>query len=96
MVVHNAGKNFAFTKFKQLANSMTIKIKKVSVEAYNSIGLVKRYYASLQYVYKIIRNELKDKHIDKEIILQMAIKAVNNSAGFNGIISTLFVFGTYP
>ena len=54
MVVYNTGKNFASTKFKQLANSMAIKIKEVLVEAYNSIGLVKRYYVPLQCAYEII------------------------------------------
>ena len=47
MVVYNAEKNFASTEFKQLVNSMTIKIKEVPVEAYNSVGLVKKYYAFL-------------------------------------------------
>ncbi len=47
MVIHNARKNFTFIKFKQLANSMAIKIKEVPVKAHNSIGLIKRYYAPL-------------------------------------------------
>jgi hypothetical protein len=47
MVIYNAGKNFVSIEFRQLANSMVIKIKEVLVEAYNSIGLVKRYYTPL-------------------------------------------------
>ena len=47
MVIYDAGRNFISTKFKQLVNSMAIKIKEVLVEAYNSVGLVKRYYAPL-------------------------------------------------
>ena len=47
IVVYDAGKNFVSTKFKQLTNSMAIKIKEVLVEAYNSIGLVKKYYIPL-------------------------------------------------
>ncbi len=58
-----------FIEFKQFARLIVIKIKKVPVEAYNSIGLVKRYYAPLQRLYKIIRNELKNESINKEIIL---------------------------
>ena len=54
MVIYNIKKNFASTKFKQLTNSIIIKIKEVSVEAYNNIGLVKRYYAPLQYAHEII------------------------------------------
>ena len=47
MVIHNTKRNFVFIKFKQLANLIAIEIKKVLVEAYNSVGLVKRYYTPL-------------------------------------------------
>ena len=79
-----------------MANSIAIKIKEVLVEAYNSVGLVERYHIPLQYAYKIIQNKLKGEHIDKEMILQMAIKAVNNLAGPNKIVPTLLVFSAYP
>jgi hypothetical protein len=46
-------------------------------------------------VYKIIQDKLKDKQIDKEIMLQIAVKAINNLAGPDGIIPTLLVFGAY-
>jgi hypothetical protein len=48
---------------------MSIKVKEVPVEAYNSVGLIKRYHTLLRCVYKILKAELKDKHINKEIIL---------------------------
>ena len=44
MVIYNTKRNFIFIEFKQLANLIAIKIKKVLMEAYNSISLVKRYY----------------------------------------------------
>jgi hypothetical protein len=47
-------------------------------------------------VYKIIQDELEDEHINKEIMLQIAVKAINNSAGPDGIVPTLLVFGAYP
>ena len=47
MVIYNTGKNFIFIEFKQLANLIVIKIKEIPVEAYNSVGLVKRYYILL-------------------------------------------------
>jgi uncharacterized protein YggE len=34
--------------------------------------------------------------VSKQFVLQIAIKAVNNTAGPDGLISTLLVFGTYP
>jgi hypothetical protein len=67
----------------------------VLVKAYNSVGQVERYYAPLRHIYKIIQNKLKDKHINKEIMLQIAIKAINDSAGPNGIVPILLVFDAY-
>jgi hypothetical protein len=40
--------------------------------------------------------QAKDKHINKEIMLQIAIKAINDSAGPNSIILILLVFSAYP
>jgi hypothetical protein len=53
-LIHNAGKNFASTEFRQLASSMAIEVKEVLVKAYNSVGQVERYYAPLRRAYKII------------------------------------------
>jgi hypothetical protein len=39
---------------------------------------------------------LQDEKLDKEIILQMAVKAVNETAGPDGLVPTLLVFGAYP
>jgi hypothetical protein len=94
--VHNAGKNFTAIEFKQLASSILIEVKEVPVKAHNSVGLVERYHAPLGRAYKIIKKELKNKHINKKIILQIAIKAVNDSAGPDRIVPTLLVFGSYP
>jgi len=73
---------------------MAIKVKEVPIKAYNSIRKVERYYALLRRVYKIISLELKDA--SKKLTLQMAIKAINNSAGPDRLIPTLLVFSAYP
>jgi di/tripeptidase len=94
--VHDARKNFTAIEFKQLAFFMSIKVKEVPVKAYNSVGLVERYHAPLRQAYEIIKKELKNKHINKEMILQMTVKAVNDSAGPDRIVLILLVFGLYP
>ncbi len=94
-VVHDAGKNFSSAEFRHNAKSMAIDVKEVPVEAHHSVGKVERYHAPLRRAFKIISNELNDKTSD-EIILQMAVKAINDSAGPNGLIPTLLVFGAYP
>jgi hypothetical protein len=93
--VYDARKNFTIMEFKQLVSSMLIKVKKVLVKAYNNVGLIERYHALLRYVYKILKTELKNEHINKEIILQMAVKAVNDLAKLDRIVLTLLVFGSY-
>ena len=73
---------------------MAIKVKEVPIKVYNSIKKVEQYYIPLRRVYKIIFLELEDAN--KELILQMAVKAVNNSTGPDRLIPTLLVFSAYP
>jgi len=73
---------------------MAIKVKEVPIKAYNNIKKIERYYTPLRRAYKIIFLELEG--ISKELILQMAVKTINNSAGPDGLIPTLLVFGAYP
>jgi len=73
---------------------MAIKVKEVPIKAYNSVGKVERYHTPLYRVYKIISLELEGA--SEELILQIAVKAINNSAGPNRLIPTLLVFGAYP
>ena len=73
---------------------MAMKVKEVPIKAYNSIRKVERYHAPLRRVYEIISSELEDA--SEELTLQMAVKAVNNSAGPDGLVPMLLVFGAYP
>ena len=47
----------------------------------------------LYYVYKIISSELKG--VSEELTLQIAVKAVNNSASPDRLVPILLVFGAY-
>lgn len=75
---------------------MSTEVKEVPVEAHNSIGKVERYYAPLRRLYEILQDKLKGENLEKELILQMAVKAVNDSVGPEGLVPTLLVFGAYP
>ena len=66
----------------------------VPVEAHWSIGAVERYHAVLRRAYLIVRDEIPDA--TPESMLQMAVKAVNDTAGPDGLVPTLLVFGAYP
>lgn len=93
-IVTDAGKNFTSKEFTQLATTITATVKTVPGEAHWSIGLVERYHAIIRRVYEIIREELPS--LTTDATLQMAVKAVNDTAGPDGLIPTLLVFGAYP
>ena len=72
---------------------MVIKVKEVPIKVYNSIKKVEWYYILLYCIYKII--SLKLKGANKELILQIAVKAVNNSTNLDRLVPILLVFGAY-
>ena len=77
---------------------MAIIIKAVLVEAHWSIEIVERFHSMLKRVYKVIMKDLTDSteiKVSKELNLQMIVKAVNDIAKANGLVSTLLVFDAY-
>jgi len=74
---------------------MNTEVKGIPVEAHNSIGKVESYHRSLRRAFEVIRTDLGPEYFD-EICLTMAVKAVNDTAGPEGIVPTLLVFGAYP
>jgi hypothetical protein len=81
-------------KFKQNAKLLTIEIKEISVEAHNSVDKIERYHVSLRRAYKVIRDEMLSS-IQMKIVLQMIVKAVNDSIDSDEIVLTLLIFDSY-
>ena len=73
---------------------MGIKVKIVLVKAYNFISKVERYYIIVCRAYSIIITEIQG--ITKDLALQIAFKAINNSISPNSLILTLLVYSAYP
>ncbi|KAI0996102.1 hypothetical protein K3495_g12080 [Podosphaera aphanis] len=80
----------------QFAQSIGSGKKCVPVEAHYSIGIVQRQNASLRRAFNVIQEDLKDEKLTKSSILQMAVKAINDTAGSNRITPTVLVFGMFP
>jgi hypothetical protein len=59
------------------------------------VGKVERYHTPLRKAFEILYAELGTIS-SKEAILQMAVKAVNDTAVPNGLVPTLLVFGAFP
>ena len=73
---------------------MGINANGVPVKAYNFISIIKWYHGPLWCVYQIIIVEIPN--INKDIVLQMMLKAINDTISLNGLVFILLVFGTYP
>ena len=71
-------------------------MREVLVKAYNSISKVERYYTLLRRLYEILQDKLQDEKLDKEVILQIAVKAINDIARPDKLVLTLLIFGLYP
>jgi hypothetical protein len=95
IITHDAGTNFASAEFRAEAKIMGVTCKQVPTEAHWSVGKTERYHAPLRRAWEILHTELSDEMSD-EAILQMAVKAVNDTAGPDGLVPTLLVFGAYP
>ena len=94
LITIDTGKNFVSKEFKHYIVTIRATIKLVPVKSHNFIGMVKRYYGLLRWAYAIIITEISE--ISKEMALQMAFKAINDTAGLKGLVPTLLVFRAYP
>ncbi|EED17240.1 hypothetical protein TSTA_022940 [Talaromyces stipitatus ATCC 10500] len=95
-------KRFKFTlhddceyNYEIVVDVMYLDGKPVPVKAHNAISKVERYHTLLRHAYNIILSELSAS-VDKEIILQMAVKAINNTVGLDRLVPTVLVFDAYP
>jgi hypothetical protein len=93
LTAYDTSKNFISKEFKQYATAIGTATKSIPVEAYNSIGIIKYYYGLFRRAYQIICKELLD--LSKEIVLQIAFKAINDFVGLDGIVPILIVYSAY-
>jgi hypothetical protein len=82
-------------KFVNNARILAIEVGNISVKAHYLIGKVERYYGPIRRAFEIIIANLSNE-VAPDNALQIAVKAVNDTAGPNGLVLTLLVFGTYP
>ncbi|KAI0999169.1 hypothetical protein K3495_g9027 [Podosphaera aphanis] len=95
IISHDPGTNLASTEFKESAKLMGITCVQAPVESHNSIGKVERYHAPLRRAFEIITNELGIT-VSRDVRLQMAVKACNDTVGPDGLVPTLLVYGAFP
>jgi hypothetical protein len=90
----DTGKQFTSKEFAQHASLIGIRVKIVPIEAYNSISIIERYYSPIRRAYLIVLTKIPS--ISRDIALQMAFKAINDTIGPDGLVPTLLVYGALP
>jgi hypothetical protein len=93
--ITDAGTNFVNNEFVNNARILAIEIEKIPIKAHHSIDKVEKYHGPIYRAFEIITANLGND-ITPDNALQMAVKAVNDTAGPNGLFPTLLMFGTYP
>jgi len=93
VITTDSGTNFAAELFRAEAKLAGITCQQVPVEAHHSIGKIERAHKMLRRAYDII---LEESGGSPEEALQAAFSAVNATAGPDGLVPTLLVFGAYP
>ena len=64
------------------------------VQSHNALGVGERYHAFLRDIYSKVR--LQHPGIEKSHCLSLSLKAMNDTAGYHGLVPTLLVFGAMP
>lgn len=91
---HDQGKLFTSEFFSSSCAQFGVIQKQSPTESHNSLGPGERYHAPLRKIYTKIRIEYPS--LSRITTLSLAVHALNNTAGPDGLIPTLLVFGTIP
>ncbi|KAL2885168.1 Ribonuclease H-like domain [Ceratocystis lukuohia] len=94
VIVHDQGTSFTGAEFSDQARLLGTVTKGVATEAHHRVGKVERAHAMLKRAFSVMTKE--NSGVDRALNLQMAVKAVNDTSGPEGLVPTMLVFGAYP
>lgn len=90
IIDHEACKTFIADASRTNSAMLHIETNSILVEATNSVSIEMRNNALIRRAYKGMCQNSPD--LDKETVLQMSVKAVNDSVGSDGSVPTLLIF----
>ena len=64
------------------------------VQSRNALGFGERYHSFLRQIYRMVRHD--HPNLDKSYTLSLSVMAMNDTAGYHGLVPTLLVFGVMP
>ena len=87
----NVGKSEPFISLAARAN---VEVQGTGIEAHSSLGIGERYHEPVRTTFRKIM--FVYPNVDKTLLLQMAIKAMNDTLGPEGLLPSSLVFGELP
>ena len=91
---YDQGSVFNSELFTQACKQFGIIMKPTPTESHNSLSSCERYHAPLRRIYKKLQIEFP--RLNEDTRLSLAVQALNNTAGPDGLVPTLLVFGMVP
>lgn len=88
------GSSFIAADVQKWAGEAGVILHAVGVERASSMGLGEQVHHPLRRSFLKLRSE--NPAVSDELLLDVAVKAHNDSSGLNGLVPTLLVFGTFP
>ena len=88
------GSVFTSQRWKQLTDLQGILLRLSGVKAHSSLGIGERLHEPLRRIYTKISHH--KPHVDKSYVLKVAVKAMNDTMGENGLVPSRLVFGIIP
>ena len=80
--------------FISISAHSNVEVQRTGVEAHSSLGIGEIYHHPLRITYRKL--EIDYPSIEKSILLSIAVKAMNDSLGPEGLVPSALVFGEYP
>ncbi len=80
--------------FASLAATSNVELQTTGIQAHSSLGISERYHQPIFNNFRKLK--ISNPKQDNNLLLQFAIKGMNDNLGSEGIIPSLFVFGEYP
>ena len=88
------GTVFLSNEWEGACHSSQIELRTTGVRSHNSLGTGETYHAMLRRIFK--KAKMHHPELTKELTLSLSVKAMNDTAGPDGLIPTLLVFGALP
>lgn len=88
------GSAFTSVKWTRLCDKVGVTVQESGIEHHNALGSGERYHDPLRRIFIKIRHE--SPSVKPKLDLRIALKAMNDTMGPEGLVPTLLVFGCLP